>query len=160
MINIAIIIIIIIIKHTPKKIQKDAKYIINKYFDLLIFISTSIERFREENKVAGNQTQDNWLEPPVLCHWAKTTGQPPTLYVVKPTQLAVTCYNLYGITVQHCLLANNGASSCSSTKGDMYTRVHQLSSVLLASLHPKMAVTRGKKKISVRACKDESPKNY
>ena len=30
----------------------------------------------------GSWTQDTWLEPPVLCHWATATGQPPALTIL------------------------------------------------------------------------------
>ena len=29
-----------------------------------------------------NRTQDTWLEPPVLCHWATVTKQPPALTIL------------------------------------------------------------------------------
>ena len=36
-------------------------------------------------KKAGSRRESNpghlWLEPPALCHWATTAGQPPTLYI-------------------------------------------------------------------------------
>ena len=31
---------------------------------------------------AGSRTQDSWLELPVLCHWATTAGQLPTLTIL------------------------------------------------------------------------------
>ena len=32
--------------------------------------------------VAVSRTQDTCLDPPVLCHWATTDGQPPTLTIL------------------------------------------------------------------------------
>ena len=40
----------------------------------------------EESEKAGSHRESNpghlWLEPPVLCHWATTAGQPPTLTIL------------------------------------------------------------------------------
>ena len=63
----------------------------------------------EESEKAGSRHESNlghlWLEPPVLCHWATTARQPPTLIIlylyctcrcmvlnVSVTHLAVTQY--------------------------------------------------------------------
>ena len=39
----------------------------------------------EESEKASRHRESNqghlWLEPPLLCHWATTTGQPPTLTI-------------------------------------------------------------------------------
>ena len=40
----------------------------------------------EGSEKAGSRRESNpghlWLEPPVLCHWAMTAGQPPTLTIL------------------------------------------------------------------------------
>ena len=40
----------------------------------------------EESEKAGSRRESNpghlWLEPPVLCHWATTAGQPPALTIL------------------------------------------------------------------------------
>ena len=40
----------------------------------------------EESEKASSRRESNpghpWLEPPVLCHWATTAGQPPALTIL------------------------------------------------------------------------------
>ena len=41
-----------------------------------------VEESEKRPAATRSQTQDTWLEPPVLCHWATTTGQPPALTIL------------------------------------------------------------------------------
>ena len=42
-----------------------------------------------------------WLEPPVLCHRATTTGQPPTLKILYAYRTGGTEHLEYEKTTQH-----------------------------------------------------------
>ena len=64
-----------------------------KYFsEHLASATLEIKEFRcyegkiEESEKAGSHRELNpgylWLEPPVLCHWTTTAGQPPTLTIL------------------------------------------------------------------------------
>ena len=63
----------------------------------------------EESEKAGSHRELNpghlWLEPPVLCHWATTAGQPP----------ALTILYMYCTSGTECLSRTSGSHSvCAS----------------------------------------------
>ena len=108
-------------------LQSESAYAYTGSF--LIQVAVQINEFRcyeakiEESEKAGSRRESNpghlWLEPPVLCHWATTAGQPPT-----PTILLCILHRWYWMPQSHI---RQPLSMCrqNSVRGRLENSLHQ-----------------------------------